>query len=333
MGLLLECIAVTILECFITYYHSSLVSYCYFTASGLGLMQTDLIYHALFVMAIIYQLILFLDTLKQRNTIQLIIQIVFGILLVIFTVMKTVQHIMIEKEGCTLFYSNSTLVSSNVVPTTNYGDLAESYIYNMRTLDYSIIAIVPVSFIMLIVGLVKLRSTFHVNSYRHHLFTGTTMNYTIISWSVLSGLLKLDFFFLYAYAVQLVPSALIGYTHVPSFECILLFAINTIMLLLAIYCARSEHISSLIVLNITVCAYIGYFGYRTFTFGLPRAVSEDPYRFTRYCLLFTTVTGALLMISTLCALLVILRNMVVNKIRISDRLHCSCLTCHLHSNR
>jgi hypothetical protein len=260
-------------------------------------MQADLIYHALFIMATIYQLLLFLDVLKQRNTVQLIMLVIFGIqwmlivvaahvitkkiyigvLLVIFAVMKTVQHIMIEKEGCASFHSNSTLASVNVEPT-NYEDLAEGYIYSMRTLEFSIVTIIPVCFIILAVGLVKLRSTFLANNYRHHLFTGPTISYTIISWSVLSGLLKLDFFFLYAYAVQLVPSVLIGYTHVPSFESILLFAVNTIMLLLAIYCVYSEHILALIVLALHICAYIVYFGYRTFTFGLPRAVSEDPYR-------------------------------------------------------
>lgn len=76
--LALEAVLVTVMESFVIYYHSMIFAQCQLNLVSLGLSQADLIYHGLFIVAPIYQLFLYMDTLKQRNIFQLFTLLLFG---------------------------------------------------------------------------------------------------------------------------------------------------------------------------------------------------------------------------------------------------------------
>lgn len=76
--LTVEALAIAVMESFIIYYHTMIFSHCGFSLQTLGLGQVDLIYHGIFIITPVYQLFLYLDTLRQRNSLQLLIPILFG---------------------------------------------------------------------------------------------------------------------------------------------------------------------------------------------------------------------------------------------------------------
>lgn len=76
--LTLETVSVCIMESFILYYHSKIFAACPFSLNTMGLGQADFIYHGLYMAAPVYQLSLYLDTLRQRNVFQLFTLMLFG---------------------------------------------------------------------------------------------------------------------------------------------------------------------------------------------------------------------------------------------------------------
>lgn len=296
-----------------------------------------------------------------------------GILLVIFTGIQTIQHLMFEKVGCnfpplvdaagnttttlpnlsndttTTPTSNKLLHMSVVISNTTlvFQDTVDEYMSNIRPFEYAILVLVPICFIIMAGCVVKLYSLFKWNHYKSHTLSAaddgdTRLRTTLMAWSILTGLLKLDFFFLFAYAAQLVPSQMMEYT-VPSYESTVVFATSLLIFLLAIQGTRTENIKVMWLFSLVLLGSIGYFGYRLFTFGIPRDVTKDPYivnvmhsildclltliQLTRYNLLFTTLTLTLLVIMTLCTCLVCIKNVSFHKVHINDTFHCTCPTC------
>jgi hypothetical protein len=76
--LTLEAILTVVMESFVIYYHSMIFAQCIFSLNTLGLSQADLIYHGIFIATPIYQLFLYIDTLRQRNIFQLFTLLLFG---------------------------------------------------------------------------------------------------------------------------------------------------------------------------------------------------------------------------------------------------------------
>lgn len=227
--------------------------------------------------------------------------------MVIFSGIQTIQHMIFEKAGCNLSYQqnrntttfpNSTITTSdkikmlaiisNTTQTPNFQDYVDASISNIRPFEYSSLAIVAISFIILLAGSIKLYRVFKWKNYAMHIFSDTQLRNAIISWSIFSGLLKINFFYAFVYAMQLVPSVLIGYTKVPGFECIIVFAFSLVAFLLAVYSIQHEEYKTLIVFDLIILGSIGYFGYRLFTFGIPRNATEDPFlvRCCCYCYVF-----------------------------------------------
>ncbi|CAO3590348.1 unnamed protein product [Absidia cylindrospora] len=62
--------------------HLKLVGNCQMTPVGNGVSESDLIYHSLFIASQIFQVILCIDALMQRNTAQLCALLMFGLLVV-----------------------------------------------------------------------------------------------------------------------------------------------------------------------------------------------------------------------------------------------------------
>lgn len=238
-----------------------------------------------------------------------------GLLLVIYTGIQTIQHLMFEKAGCRFpplvdataggnatttmpnlsnettrpATSNKLLHMSVIISNTSliFQNTVDEYVSNIRPFEYAILVLVPVCFIIIAGCIVKLYSLFKWNHYKSHTFSaaaaaasdgddGTRLRTTLMAWSILTGLLKLDFFFLLAYAVQLVPSYMMEYT-VSCYESIVVFGASVLAFLLAIQGTRTENIKMMWLFSLGLLGSIGYFGYRLFTFGIPRDVTSDPY--------------------------------------------------------
>lgn len=217
--------------------------------------------------------------------------------MVIFTGIQTIQHMTFEKFGCDFPIGNSTITTplpnsalndtrttANIKKfviisnsTINYQDNLDKYISNIKPFEYAILAFVPMCFFITLAGLIKLYRLFKWNNYLSHIFTDIRLRNTLIGWTIFTGLLKIYFFFIFAYAAQLVPSRLIGYKDIPEFESVLVFGSSLILFLLAIFGARNEHVKALMLFSLILFGSIGYFGYRLFTFGIPRHVSDDPF--------------------------------------------------------
>ncbi|KAI9485824.1 MAG: hypothetical protein EXX96DRAFT_21304 [Benjaminiella poitrasii] len=369
--LVVETIAIIVMQSFIIYYHTTIFVQCDFTLQTLGLSQLDLIYHAIFIATPIYQIFLYLDALRQRNVFQLFTLAIFGkkrrkryssklnlssllgFIMVVFTGIQTIQHITFEQVGCnfptmetpnvtnTTAANNSTVDLSNTLQmsviiynrsdTSLFQDTLDETISNMKPLEYAILALVPLCFILMAGGLLKLYTFFRWTEYLNHTFKETRLRTTLIAWAVFSGLLKIDLFFLSIFAVQLVPAKMVGYT-VPAFEGPLVFFFSLLAFLIAIHAARHEHVLTLWLFTLALVASVGYFGYRLFIFGIPRDTTHDPYMLTRYNLLFTTLTNTLLIIMTLCTCLVCIKNVSYHKVKITQDFHCICPTCYAHSS-
>jgi hypothetical protein len=219
-----------------------------------------------------------------------------GILMVIFIGIQTIQHMIFEKFGCdfpigntaittlpnpvlndTLVELRMAVIINNSSKPIHLQDNLEEYISNIKSFEYVVLVFVPIFFFIMLVGLIKLHRIFTWRNYLSHTFADVRLRNTLIGWAIFTGLLKIDFFFLFAYAVQLVPSHLVGYKNIPAFESILVFGSGLVAFLLAIFSARNEHVKTLMIFSTILFGSIGYFGYRLFTFGKPREVTEDPF--------------------------------------------------------
>lgn len=76
--LTVEAIAVTAMEGCIIYYHALIFAHCNLSLRTLGLSQVDLVHHGIFAMSFIYQVFLYMDSLRQRNVFQLMILLLYG---------------------------------------------------------------------------------------------------------------------------------------------------------------------------------------------------------------------------------------------------------------
>ncbi|KAF1798765.1 hypothetical protein FB192DRAFT_1288873 [Mucor lusitanicus] len=317
----------------IIYYHTLVFAQCVFSLRTLGLSQVDLIYHGILIMAFVYQVFLYMDCLRQRNLTHMYIYT--GVLLVIWTGIQTIQHMMFEKVGC----HNKLLHMSVIISNTSliFQDTVDENVSNIKPFEYAILVLVPICFVVMAGCIVKLYSLFKWNHYKSHTLSpsaagnsgdddDTRLRTTLMAWSILTGLLKLDFFFLFAYAAQLVPSSMMEYT-VPPYESVVVFCASVLAFLLATQGTRTENIKAMWLFSLVLLGSVGYLGYRLFTFGIPRDVTRDPYLLTRYNLLFTTLTLTLLVIMTLCTCLVCIKNVSFHKVHISDTYHCTCPTC------
>lgn len=200
-----------------------------------------------------------------------------------FSAVQTVQHMVFEKAGCNLEYQNGnqtmTSLNSTAIPSSahNFQDGIDANISNIRPFEYATIGVVGIGFFITLGCSYKLYKLFRWNNYLSHTFTDIRLRNALIAWSVITGLLKIDFFFIFAYAIQLMPAASVGYIDIPAFECIIVYGVGLVGFLLGIHSVRSENMKTLSLLSIIILGSIGYFGYRLFTFGVPRESNSDPF--------------------------------------------------------
>ncbi|CAO3701766.1 unnamed protein product [Rhizopus stolonifer] len=289
-----EAIIISILEGIVIMNHLGLVQNCSATIIEFGVSESDLIYHSLFIVAQVFQVILCIDALNQRNTAQLCALISFGLLVV---GIQLKQHVILENAVCgneDYWKPVESRWSDNLVGMEEAKGYYESV---MRPIEYTIIALIPAFFVVLVFFGWRLRKQFAWDNYRNFSADIRIRN-ALIASSMLLTLLKLDFFFVFSFAAQLIPSVNLGYSETIT-ETILVFVFGGLFLTLAIISVYQENKYGLGASIMAGIGSIGYFIYRVYIIALPRGNYYDPYLHTRQFLIFTTVVAMALLLFTI----------------------------------
>ena len=111
-------------------------------------------------------------------------------------------------------------------------------------------------------------------------------------------LLKLDFFFIFSFAAQLIPSVRLGYSESIT-ETVLVFILGGCLLSVAMFSVYQENKYGMAVSILSGICSLAYFIYRLYLIAKPRGDAYDPYLHTRQFLIFTTVVAMVLLIVTI----------------------------------
>ncbi|RUP19618.1 hypothetical protein BC936DRAFT_139305 [Jimgerdemannia flammicorona] len=300
----LQAILVVVLESVIISYHIALVSNCQLSPTGEGISMSDLIYHGLFMAAQLFQILLAIDALHQRNTAQLYALVLFGLLVIVYAAIQLEQHIILEDVGC----GSDKWVPAIPGQFENLPEAKGYYESRMRPLEYTIIALIPAFFLTLSYFAWRLNKSFAWDNYRSF-SADIRVRDALIAYSIFLTILKLDFYFVFSYAAQLIPSRSLGYDgSVP--ETVLVFVFSLFAVCLALYSVYKENKIALITFISGTSISLVYFFYRLARIAQKRDPDSDPYRFTRQFLLFTITIVIVLVIATIVVAIYCLRNMI-----------------------
>ncbi|CAI2182679.1 10653_t:CDS:2 [Funneliformis geosporum] len=304
ISVILYAIILTILEILVIYFHHNFVNQFVLDSQGKGISEADLIYHSIFILSLVFQVLLCIDALRRRNTIQLIALVIFNLTSLAYAGVQLYQHIILEDEGT----DNALFAPMDINKYPTRIDAKKYFQTRMRPLEFLIIVIVAL-FSLYLAGLVfKLSKQFGWENYRTYSADVEVRN-AFVSLSILQTLIKLDVFFIGAYAIQLIPSRSIGYSE-KLIETVLIFVIGAIMLLMAWYSVTKESKYILLsVVNLLILSLV-YMGYRIIIINLPIKNERDPYLFTRRLLTFFLATTICLVIGTVYYASVSFRNMM-----------------------
>lgn len=121
----------------------------------------------------------------------------------------------------------------------------------------------------------------------------------LITSSVLLTLLKLDFYFVFSFAAQLIPSQKLQYDETIT-ETVLVFVLGALGLTLAILAVYRENMYMMAGFIVAGAGAIAYLIYRLVRICVPREPGTgDPYEFTRRFLIFTVVVAMALILLTM----------------------------------
>ncbi|KAI7862719.1 hypothetical protein BDF14DRAFT_1735477 [Spinellus fusiger] len=294
-----ECIVISILEGFVIKWHLALTSNCALDMTGEGVSESDLIYHGLFIISQVFQVLLCIDALHRKNTAQLLSLILFGLLVVgnLYGGIQLQQHLILEQIGCG---SNQIWAptSPQFIGIPNGQKVAIAYFeQRIRPFEFTIIGLIPVFFVVLSFLGWRLRKTFAWDNYRDF-SADVKVRTALITSSVLVTLLKLDFYFVFSFAAQLLPSQKLKYSESIT-EAILIFVLGAALISVAlagVYRENKHAMSLFILCGLLSCAY---FVYNLVKIARPQPIDSDPYEFTRHFLLFTTVITIVLCLMTI----------------------------------
>ena len=115
--------------------------------------------------------------------------------------------------------------------------------------------------------------------------------------SVLLTLLKLDFYFVFSYAAQLIPSQKLDYDETVA-ETVLVFVLGAIGLSIAMLAVYQENLWMMGSFILGCVAAFAYLLYTLVRITIPRPTT-DPYQFTRRFLIFTVVVTMALVLVTM----------------------------------
>jgi hypothetical protein len=111
-------------------------------------------------------------------------------------------------------------------------------------------------------------------------------------------MLKLDFYFVFSFAAQLIPSQKLQYDETIT-ETILVFVLGAVGLSLALFSVKRENKYMMLIVMLGGTASLAYFSFRLSKIWIIRPSGADPYEFTRSFLTFTTVVTMALILMTL----------------------------------
>ncbi|KAG1139710.1 hypothetical protein G6F37_012556 [Rhizopus arrhizus] len=291
-----EAIIISILEGIVIKNHLGLVQNCEATPVEEGVSESDLIYHSLFIISQVFQVVLCIDALHQRNTVQLCALITFGLLVV---GIQLKQHVILENAVCgneAYWKPVESRWSSNLM---GMEDAKDFYASVMRPIEYTIIGLIPAFFIALVFLGWNLRKQFAWDNYRNF-SADIRIRSALITSNFFLTLLKLDFFFIFSFAAQLIPSVRLGYSESIT-ETVLVFILGGCLLSVAMFSVYQENKYGMAVSILSGICSLAYFIYRLYLIAKPRGDAYDPYLHTRQFLIFTTVVAMVLLIVTIAA--------------------------------
>ncbi|CAG8701837.1 31496_t:CDS:2 [Gigaspora margarita] len=282
ISIILQAIINTILECFVIYLHVSLVSQYELDSDSTGqllqgISEADLIYHAIFIISLFFQILLVVDALWRRNSVQIVALVIFNLLSLAYAGIQLYQHQILEEQGTVKASYNPK--DPMFQKGDAYRNTPKDYFKpRMRPIEHTIIADV------------RVRDAF--------------WNLTI-----LQTLIKMDVFFIGSYALQLIPSKQIGYySKVP--EIALVFFFGTLILLISwvsvMYEMKYLLLSAINLYGVSVI----YWAYRLISICIPSSSESDPYEFTRRFLIFFLTVILILVLITVLYSIICFRNMM-----------------------
>ncbi|KAF0442437.1 conserved fungal protein [Gigaspora margarita] len=306
ISIILQAIIITVLESFVIYFHVNFVKQYQLSRQGDGISEADLIYHAIFILSLFFQVLLAADALWNRNAVQLMSLVLFNFLSLIYAGIQLYQHKILEDEGT----QNATYAPDTSLFPINDRDAPKRYYEaRMRPIEHTIIGLISGFSVYLAFMSYKLSKEFGWENYKTY-SADIKLRNTYLHLTILQTLIKLDVFFIGSYALQLIPSQKIGYTY-SIMELVLIFFFGTLMLLLAWFSVTMEMKYLLLsVINVYSLSLI-YFAYRLVTVNVITSVDgTDPYEFTRRFLSFFLATTFGLVAVTVFYSVICFRNMM-----------------------
>ncbi|RIB13271.1 hypothetical protein C2G38_1975230 [Gigaspora rosea] len=301
ISIILQAIVITILEAFVIYFHVKFLSQYKLNPIGEGIFETDLIYHAIFIFSLFFQVILVTDALWHRNSIQIV---ALNLLSLAYAGIQLFQHLMLEDAGTI----NATYAPTDpIFPKDDSDAPKEYYEAKMRPLEQAIIVLICIFSVYLAFMSYLLTKEFGWKIYKIY-SADPQVRKALSNLTILQALIKIDVFFIGSYVLQLIPSQKLGY-YSSVLEISLVFVSGTVTLLMAWFSVSREMKYLLLsVINLSSVSLI-YWGYRLITINLPRS-GFDPYQFTRGFLTFFLVTIFVLVLITVYYSIICFRNMM-----------------------
>ncbi|RIB13270.1 hypothetical protein C2G38_1975237, partial [Gigaspora rosea] len=305
ISIILQAIVITILEAFVIYFHVNFVSQYKLNPIGEGTSEANLIYHAIFVISLFFQVLLVIDALRHRNSVQIVALVIFNLLSLAYAGIQVFQHQILEA----IVTLNATYAPTNPIFSQDDMDAPKDY-YEMKMmpLEHTIIGLICVFSAYLAFMSYMLTKEFGWKNYKIYTANPQVRN-ALLNLTILQTLIKMDVFFIGSYALQLIPSQKIGY-YSSIIEIVLVFFFGTFMLLMAWFSVSMEMKYLLLSVITLYSVSLIYWAFRLITINLPTQSGFDPYEFTRRFLTFFLAVTFVLVLITVHYSIVCFRNMM-----------------------